>query len=212
MARSSARARRKARARGRNGRSRQSWLGDALPFLPAALRLERLHDFARHVALVVLGENGLGAQLTGRFQHALRDHALTLAEEVRQQALISDRKLVGAVGDDEGDALAGQFDQGVGLDEAADAKARGGLHGFLGDFRRAVEEYDVVSERIERNRGGGGNDRERDGDQREAAASAGPLAPPRPRSRAGASQLTTAFAPGPSALRASASAALAFSA
>src|SRR5260370_39856070 len=197
MARSSARARRKARARGRNGRSRQSWLGDALPFLPAALLLERLHDFARHVALVVLGENGLRAQLTGRFQHALRDHALTLAEEVRQEALIGDRELVGAVGDDERDALAGQFDQRVGLDEAADAKARAGLHGFLGDFRRAVEEYDVVSERIERNRGGGGNDRERDGDQPEAAASAGPLAPPGPRSPAGGAQLPNGCSAGP---------------
>src|SRR5260370_20590056 len=146
MARSSARARRKARARGRNGRSRQSWLGDALPFLPAALRLERLHDFARHVALVVLGENGLGAQLTGRFQHALRDHALTLAEEVRQQALISDRKLVGAVGDDGGDALARQFYQGVGLDEASDARPRAGPPGSLADLRPAVLEYDVVSD------------------------------------------------------------------
>ncbi len=56
----SARALRRARGRGRNGRSRQS-LG-VRSFLPAALLLQRFDDLARHVALVVLGEDLVAAR------------------------------------------------------------------------------------------------------------------------------------------------------
>src|ERR1700691_3409750 len=99
MARRSERGPRRARGRGRNGRSRRSWLGDVLPFLPAPLFLQRLDDLARHIALVVLGENGVRPQLIGGRQHALGDYALTLAEQVRQEALVRDANIVGAVGD-----------------------------------------------------------------------------------------------------------------
>ena len=81
------------------------WLAAVVPFLPAPLLLQRIDDLARHVALVVLGENGLGADLAGRVQHALGDDALTLAEQVRQEALIGDLEIMRAVGDDEGDVL-----------------------------------------------------------------------------------------------------------
>ena len=57
-------------------------------FLPAPLFLQRVDDFARHIALVVLGEDRVGAHLAGRREHAFGDHALTLAEQVRQETLI----------------------------------------------------------------------------------------------------------------------------
>ena len=44
--------------------------------------------------------------LVGRLQHALGDHALALAEQVRQEALIGDLEIMGAVGDHECDRLA----------------------------------------------------------------------------------------------------------
>ena len=174
--------------------------------------LERLDDLARHIALVVLGEDRIGAHLVGRLQHALGDHALTLAEQVRQEALIGDLEIMGAVGDDERDRLAGGFDHRAGLHQAADAQPRPRPQRFLNDFGRAVEEDDAVAQRIEREARRPADDDERGGDQRKAAAAAGQLASPRPRSCASASRLATAFGSGASALRASASAALALSA
>ena len=50
--------------------------------LPAALLLQRFHDLARHIALVVLGEDRFGAQAPRRLQHPLGDDALSLAEQV----------------------------------------------------------------------------------------------------------------------------------
>ena len=66
---------------------------------------KRFDHLARHVALVMLGENGLGAQLAGRLEHAFGDHALPLAEQVRQQALIGHFQVMRAVGEDEADLL-----------------------------------------------------------------------------------------------------------
>jgi hypothetical protein len=64
-------------------------------FLPAsALFLERVDHLARHIALVMIGENRIGPHLAGRLEHAFGDHPLTLAEQVRQQTLIGNRQFI----------------------------------------------------------------------------------------------------------------------
>ena len=61
-------------------------------FLPDALLLQRLDHFARHVALVVLGEHGVGGEAPSAADHALGDDALPFAEEVGKDAAIGDRR------------------------------------------------------------------------------------------------------------------------
>ena len=56
-----------------------------------ALLLQRIGDFARHVGLVVTGQHGVGLEHARRIEHAL-DHALTLAEQIGQNASIRDRQ------------------------------------------------------------------------------------------------------------------------
>src|SRR5262249_4690830 len=66
--------------------------------LPMPAFLQCVDDLARHVVLVVLGEDArcgedaIGAQLS------LCDSALSFAEEIRQQALIDDPDVVFAIG------------------------------------------------------------------------------------------------------------------
>ena len=105
------------------------------PLLPAALFLERVDHFARHVALVVLGEDRLGAHLAGRLEHAFGDHALTLAKQVRQQTPIGDLEIADAVGDDERDLLVRGLDERAGLDEAPDTQPRARRRCFLRPLR-----------------------------------------------------------------------------
>src|SRR5688572_11697717 len=64
----------------------------ALSALPMALLLQRVGDFARHVALVVAGQHGVGLEHARRIEHALGHHALTLAEQIGQNAAIRDRQ------------------------------------------------------------------------------------------------------------------------
>src|SRR5438067_1508648 len=98
-----------------------------------ALRRSRLAQ-PRHRPPAAAGrEDAVGAHL------ALGDDALTLAEQVRQDAVIGDRELLGAIGDAEGDrvAVVGAR-QAVLLDEAADADAALGADMLLDQIARAV--------------------------------------------------------------------------
>src|SRR5699024_7872087 len=93
-----------------------SWLGTRwlrrgrgrrlAPVLPEALLLERLGDLGRHVVLVVLGEHAVGTENPTRFEFALGHHALALAEEVREDAAIAHRNLLGRIGNGELDIRA----------------------------------------------------------------------------------------------------------
>src|ERR1700733_4918497 len=207
----SARARRRTPAPMRNGRSRRSLCGRC-SFLPTPLFLKRIDHLARHIALIVLGENRLGSHLTRRRKDAFGDNALTLSKQVRQQTLIRHFEIMRAVGKDERDVLVRGLDDRAGLHEAADAQPRARSDRFLSDFGRAVEEHDAVAQRIKRKASRRADDGEGCADESKAAAATGQLASPRPRLRASASRLATALASDASALCASTSAALALSA
>jgi hypothetical protein len=83
-----------------------------------------LGGFRRHVVLVVLGEHLGGGKDAVLAELALRDDALSLAEEVRQDALVGDGHVLVGVGDDEaqGHAVGLALQRSL-LDHAADAEA-----------------------------------------------------------------------------------------
>src|SRR5260370_8928269 len=190
MARSSARARRKARARGRNGRSRYSLLGDALPFLPAARLLERLHDFAGHIALVVLGENLIAAQPALLAENALDDDALAFAKEVghvgEAVAEAIDPDALRSVRDIELQPVICPRD-GARFDESADPKPCSRLDALFSDFGRRQEQRKAVLHLVEPEPDAAADYGERGGDESEAAAAARASASPRCPSRGRAS-------------------------
>ena len=217
-----------ARAPGRHDRLRQRGgegenegemadLDDHLAFAPSCQRpcfFSDFDDLARHVALVVLGENLVAGDAARSGEHALDDDALALAEEVRNvgeaRAEAVDRDGLRAIGHDEGEAVVGAGDRAL-LDQSADPEPRPRLDVLFGDFGGSEEQRQAVLHRVKAEADGAADHRQGGGDQGEAAALPGQLASPRPRSRASASRLATALASGPSALRASASAALALS-
>src|SRR5437868_13178530 len=95
----------------------------------------------------MLGQDAAGGEDAVGAQFALGDDALPLAEQVRQDALIRDRKLLGAVGDPEADRVAVLGPrQAVLLDEAADPDAALGADMLLDQIARAVEEDQVLVE------------------------------------------------------------------
>src|SRR5690606_21805451 len=94
--------RRRARGKGRPARAPGSFLQRLSGARSRLVRLlYRLGGLRRHVVLVVLGEHlarvedAVGAEL------ALRDHALALAEEVRQRPLVDDGYRLRRIRDDE---------------------------------------------------------------------------------------------------------------
>ena len=68
------------------------------------------------------------------------DHALAFLEQVRQNAVESDRNIVGEVGDIEADVEAVAHDAAF-LDQAADAETLVGRKIFLVHLGRAEEEH-----------------------------------------------------------------------
>ena len=192
-------------------------LDDHLAFAPSCQRpcfFSDFDDLARHVALVVLGEDLVAGDPAWSGEHALDDHALALAEEVRNvgeaRAKAVDRDGLRPVGHGESEPVVGANDRAL-LDQSADPEPRSRLHVLFGDLRGRQEQREAVLHRIKAEADSAADHREGGGDQSKAAALSAQLASPRPRSRASASRLATALASGASALRASASAALAFS-
>src|SRR5262245_23794906 len=128
------------------------------PTLPDALLLERLGDFGGHVGLVMLGEHGIGQKASRGIERALGDDALSLAEEVRQNARIAHGDGAGFVGDGKLDRAAGTALDAAGSDQAPKANALAGANAFLRDFARRVEEDDGVAQRNEHERDGKAQD------------------------------------------------------
>src|ERR1700724_1742964 len=77
-------------------RSRTDFL--SVFFLPVARAFQGVGDLLGHVVLVVLGEHAIGLERAGWPDHPFGDHALSLAEQIRQEALIGDRYGILAVG------------------------------------------------------------------------------------------------------------------
>ena len=187
----------------------------ASSLLPAALLLQRLDDFAGHVALVVLGENLVAAQPAVMGENALDDDALAFAKQVRHIgetiAETIDGDVFRPVRDVELQPVVGA-DDGARFDEPADPEPRSGPDVLFSDLARRQKQREAVLHRIEAEADGAADYTEGGGDESEAAAAAGQLASPRPRSRASASRLARAVGSGASALRALISASLALSA
>src|SRR5215217_1094910 len=89
--------------------------------LPMALLFQGIGNLARHVGLVVAGQHGVGLEHARGVQHAFRHDPLTLAEEVRQDAHVTDWKGAARIHHLERDGLALALDRAF-LDEAAEAK------------------------------------------------------------------------------------------
>ncbi len=66
----------------------------ARAFLPAAGFFQRLDHFFRHVALVMLGEHGVGVEDAAGLELAFGHHALPFAEQVWHDALEAHRDVV----------------------------------------------------------------------------------------------------------------------
>src|SRR5262245_15203478 len=88
---------------------------------PLAPLLQRFGDFARHVGLVVLGEDAFGLERLARNPGAFGDDALAFAEEIGKHAVIAHLDLHGAVGDAEPGGAVGIAPEGAFDDEAAEA-------------------------------------------------------------------------------------------
>src|SRR5258708_22829357 len=78
-------------------RSRGGFL--SVLFLPVARPFQCVGDLLGHVVLVMLGEHAIGLERTRWLDHPFGDHALPLAEQIGQDALIGDRDRILAVGD-----------------------------------------------------------------------------------------------------------------
>ena len=118
---------------------------------------------------VVFGKDGVGVELSGAVERAFGDHALALAEQIRQYALIGDRDIAIAVGHVEADFQILAAGDTSGLDQAANADAGAGRDMFLRHVARRVEEHDRIAQRVEHERNRNGKHAERTADQDEAS-------------------------------------------
>ena len=123
-------------------------------FLPAAGLFQGVDDFLRHVALVMLGEHGVGIEDAARLELAFGHHALPFAEQVGHDALIAHRDVVLAVGHFEADAQIVAALDAAGLDQSADANARAGREMLFGHVGRRIEKDDEIAHRAEHQAGG----------------------------------------------------------
>ena len=72
-----------------------AWRSRLSPSCQRPCFFSEFDDFARHVALIVLGQDRFGAKLARRFQHAFGDDALPFAEQVGRQSLIGNFHILG---------------------------------------------------------------------------------------------------------------------
>src|SRR5829696_3696060 len=104
-----------------------------------ALRLEGVGDLARHVGFVVAGQNGVGPEQASGIERPFGDDPLTLAEQVRQYALVAHGDRAPRVHDDEADLLVlAALDRAL-LHKAAEAEARAGLDALRLHVGRGVK-------------------------------------------------------------------------
>jgi len=116
--------------------------------------LQRVDDLARHIIFVVLGEHCRRGEDPIRAELAFGNDPLPFAEEIRQQTLIDNREIARAVGDAERElAPVRTAREAVRLDQPADPHPPIGGDGFDLEVARAVEEYEVVAERDQHQRG-----------------------------------------------------------
>ena len=112
----------------------------------------------RHVVLVVLGEDFIGTENAVRAERAARNHPLFLAEEVGQDAGVSDgKRRMLKIGDAKthGEAVTLARERML-LDHTADADA--GLlqrHRFFGDALQRIVVVQIILHRIKQERDGG---------------------------------------------------------
>ena len=123
----------------------------------------------------MFGQDGIGTKLVRSLHHAFRHDALSLAEQVRQQARIGDPHVARQIGHDEVDGRVADMGHGSLLDKAADAQPGAEGRGLLGELAGAVEEHDAVAQREEREAGRGSRDAESPADQHQT-----PAFPPHP--------------------------------
>jgi hypothetical protein len=116
-----------------------------IAFLPAAGSFQRVDDLARHISLIVLGEDGIGRKYPACTELAFRNDSLPFPEEVRDNALI----LHGDVGfpirhrEPHEQVVATLY--AARPNKAANAHAGARRRMFLGNIGRRIKENDRIS-------------------------------------------------------------------
>ena len=143
---------------------------------PLAARLQGLGDFRGHVFLVMLGQDLIRLEAAVGLQAAFHHHALALAEEVGQHALIGDGQRFLQIGHAEagGHAIA-ILDHAALLHKPAEPHIPAHGRGLRHQIGGAVEEDDAAAQAVEDEAGGDGEHRHADDHEEQAPALAGHL-------------------------------------
>src|ERR1700732_332434 len=117
------------------------------PFPPDALFLQRVGDLARHVALIVLGENTVGVKEFVLTKRSLGDDPLSFPEKVGQKPRIGHHDILFFIGDGKADRPVALVDKRALFHEPADAQTLPGARRFLRELARPIEKDDIVAQR-----------------------------------------------------------------
>jgi hypothetical protein len=105
------------------------------------LLLQGIRNFFRHVAFVVLGKHVVGLEDAGAVERPFCHNTLPLAEQVRQNALISDRYGAVSVRHLEAHRKRIAAGQAAGSDEPAEANACAGSDMSVGELKKTMESF-----------------------------------------------------------------------